>query len=606
MSTATTILTLMTATLAPGQEQPEPVTRRDVSFQSAGVTLAGHLYLPGRYDGSEQLAGVVVTGAWTTVKEQMPATYAIEMAGRGFAALTFDFRGWGASGGTPRFLEDPETKTQDIVAAAAFLAARPEIDAARVAGLGVCASSGYMSDATLRSPDLRALGLVAPWLHDAAIAEAVYGGAEGVAKLIQAGRAAAASSEPVLIEAASSTNENSLMYQAPYYTEADRGLVETYDNQWNVASWEPWLTYDAVKIANQLKKPTLAVHSQAAVIPQGITEFARRMGERAEVLWLEDVSQFDFYDQPGPVGKAADAVAEHFHATFREQVDVAAVTSIVQGVGTLADLGQFEALEELYAEEVRVDYSSLSGEPASTMTAAALMTSWSATLPGFDRTRHDVTNVYVQVDGAAAVATADVSAEHFLGALYWQARGSYRYELAKRADGWRIHAHTFSLTGESGTRDIFAVASQRAQASPSRYLKRQQTEDAVRMFLESLESKDMQAFASVWADDAVQELPYAPEGFPKIVRGKQALIEHYAAWPKNSGAADFTSELRFFPMQDAEWVFATFTGNVDVIPTGRKYNHVYGGLFHVTGGKITLFREYFDPAPFRYAFGLDD
>ena len=83
---------------------PDVVSRRDVSFSVGSDRVAGHLYLPSRFDGSERIPGVVVTGAWTTVKEQMAATYAAEMAGRGFAALTFDFRGWGASSGAPRFL----------------------------------------------------------------------------------------------------------------------------------------------------------------------------------------------------------------------------------------------------------------------------------------------------------------------------------------------------------------------------------------------------------------------------------------------------------------------------------------------------------------------
>ena len=32
----------------------------------------------------------------------------------------------------------------------------------------------------------------------------------------------------------------------------------------------------------------------------------------------------------------------------------------------------------------------------------------------------------------------------------------------------------------------------------------------------------------------------------------------------------------------------------------------YGGLFHVVDGKINLFREYFNPGPFVFAFGLDE
>ena len=30
--------------------------------------------------------------------------------------------------------------------------------------------------------------------------------------------------------------------------------------------------------------------------------------------WLEDVTQFDFYDNPEDVTRAADTIAEHFHA----------------------------------------------------------------------------------------------------------------------------------------------------------------------------------------------------------------------------------------------------------------------------------------------------
>jgi len=147
----------------------------------------------------------------------------------------------------------------------------------------------------------------------------VYGGEEGVAKLIQTSREAEASDEPVILEAASKTNKDAVMYQAPYYTETDRGLIPEYDNKFNAASWEPWLTYDAIQTADQLGKPTLLVHSEAAAIPQGAKEYAKRMGDNARVVWLDDVTQLDFYDQLGPVETASDAVAEHFEATLNRR-----------------------------------------------------------------------------------------------------------------------------------------------------------------------------------------------------------------------------------------------------------------------------------------------
>jgi len=263
------------------------------------------------------LPGVVVTGAWTTVKEQMPTTYATELANKGYAALVFDFRGWGGSEDAIKYLEDPQRKTEDINAAANFLVTRPEVDADKVAGLGICASAGYMSDAAASNPNIKSLALVAPWLHNAAIVDAVYGGEEGVNGLITAAKDAEVSDEPIYLEAASLTNENAVMYQAPYYTEENRGLIPEYDNKFNLASWDGWLTYDALKTADVQEKPALLVHSEAAAIPQGAKEYAERAGDNVELIMLDDVTQFDFYDQPEAVNTSANAVAEHFKKTLK-------------------------------------------------------------------------------------------------------------------------------------------------------------------------------------------------------------------------------------------------------------------------------------------------
>ena len=295
----------------------ETATVKRVTFLSEGQTLVGDLYLPGDYSDGQKLPGVVVTGAWTTVKEQMAGTYAAAMAQRGYAALTFDFRGWGESQDTIRYLEDPQRKTADINAAVNYLATRPEVDNERIGGLGICASSGYMSDAAHANGQLKSLALVAPWLHNAPIVKAVYGGDEGMNRLVQASREAEQAAKPVILEAASTTNEKAVMYQVPYYTEEDRGLIPEYDNRFNVASWEGWLTYDAIQTADELAKPTFLVHSEAAAIPQGAREYARRMGRNIAELWLKNVTQFDFYDDPDAVKTAGDAVADHFGRTLQ-------------------------------------------------------------------------------------------------------------------------------------------------------------------------------------------------------------------------------------------------------------------------------------------------
>jgi uncharacterized protein len=291
------------------------IQTREVSFQNEGSTLIGTLYLPVDYQQGEKLPGVLVTGAWTSIKEQMSGLYAREMAERGFAALAFDFRGWGQSGGDIRFKEDPAAKTADIVAAADFMATLPEIDAMKIAGLGICASAGYMAAAAAGNPNFTSLALVAPWLHNAEIVEQVYGGPQGVANLVSISREAEAAErngQPQVIVAASMTDQTALMYQIPYYTEADRGLISEYDNRFNLASWEPWLTYDSVAVGARLDKPILMVHSEAAAVPQGARAFFALLASDASEIWLEGVTQFDFYDNREYVARAADAAAAHF------------------------------------------------------------------------------------------------------------------------------------------------------------------------------------------------------------------------------------------------------------------------------------------------------
>ncbi len=295
----------------------EAAMKKSVSFQSQGQTLAGDLYLPDDYVPGTKLPAIVVTGSWTSVKDQMPGLYASKLADRGYAALAFDFRGWGKSPDAVQYLEDPVRKTEDINAAIDYLVRLPEVDSARIGGLGICASAGYMSGAAEQNSHLKSLALVAPWLHNAAIVEEVYGGKEGVAALIQVSRDAAASDSPVILEAASTTNKDAVMFGAPYYTETDRGFIPEYDNKFNALSWEPWLTYDAIQTADRLTKPTIMIHSEAAAIPQGATEFARRMGSSARLIWLDNVDQMDFYDRPAPVEQSTDAVAGHFADTLK-------------------------------------------------------------------------------------------------------------------------------------------------------------------------------------------------------------------------------------------------------------------------------------------------
>ena len=69
-----------------------------------------------------------------------------------------------------------------------------------------------------------------------------------------------------------------------YYYEADRGAIPEYDDKWNNAGWEGWLTYHPADNPQRLDKPLAIVHSESAAIPQGVKTFLagfRRRGDGA-------------------------------------------------------------------------------------------------------------------------------------------------------------------------------------------------------------------------------------------------------------------------------------------------------------------------------------
>ncbi|MGW5860671.1 alpha/beta hydrolase [Streptomyces sp. NPDC055239] len=295
--------------------------REKVRFVSDAAKLTGHLFLPDTAGpDAAPVQGVVVAGTWTSVKEQMADRYAEELARRGYAALAFDFTGYGESEGEPRDYESPELKARDLHAAADFLTGHPAVDGGRLGALGVCAGAMYASAFAVEDARVGSLALVAPWLHDRRICEENYGGAEGIAAKKAAADAARrryeASGEVAYVPAVSGSDPDAAMpFDIDFYLNPERGGIPQWPNRYAVMAWSEWLDFDAVALAAKVTVPALLVHSEDAAIPDGARRFHDNlMGER-NILWTEGV-QFDFYDQAPQVGLAADAAAEHFARTL--------------------------------------------------------------------------------------------------------------------------------------------------------------------------------------------------------------------------------------------------------------------------------------------------
>jgi len=283
-----------------------------VTFDVEGVPIVGELFLPAAYRAGNRLPGVVCAGTWTSVRQQMTDRYARKLAAEGLAALSFDFRSYGQSGGEPRQIESAAKKIQDLLAATAFLRGREEVDGDRVGGLAVCASAMYMAHAIADGAPLRAWATSAAWIHDPSTVGLIYGGEDGVRRRIEASREARAGFERTgevrYVPAESPDDPEAAMVGVPFYEDPTRGAIPEWTNRFAVMQWEEWLTLDGIAPASRIAVPTMLVHSDGAALPENVRRFHAALAGPKGLTWLEG-EHTQFYDTEPFVTYAARAAA---------------------------------------------------------------------------------------------------------------------------------------------------------------------------------------------------------------------------------------------------------------------------------------------------------
>jgi ketosteroid isomerase-like protein len=103
------------------------------------------------------------------------------------------------------------------------------------------------------------------------------------------------------------------------------------------------------------------------------------------------------------------------------------------------------------------------------------------------------------------------------------------------------------------------------------------------------------AFLDWIAEDGVIEFPFAPEGMPRRVQGRKALLELYAPRyqkGRESGRTIEYENVRLYETNDPEVIIIEFEAMVQG-PTGTT-RLPFVQVFRVRGDKIIEQRDYFD------------
>ncbi|MEU5385205.1 alpha/beta hydrolase [Kitasatospora cineracea] len=300
------------------------MSRTTVSFDSAGIPIAAHLYTPDA-PGSGRRPALVVGHPGTGVKEQTSGTYARRMAEQGFVALAFDAAYQGESGGVPRGLEDPAQRIEDFKAAVSYLTTREEVDPDRIGLLGICASGSYSLAATGGDQRVRAVATVstaeparqfrlgADGTQDPAVFRSLLDAAAAARSAAARGDDAGAMTVfPETAEQAHALGGQHAVEGFEYYCTA-RGRHERSAKTLAWESIDKMAASDAFLAVPLIgPRPMLQIIGERAVTAWMAVEAHQRATGPKEIHWIKGASHVDLYDRQECIDPAVDKLTDFF------------------------------------------------------------------------------------------------------------------------------------------------------------------------------------------------------------------------------------------------------------------------------------------------------
>ena len=110
-------------------------------------------------------------------------------------------------------------------------------------------------------------------------------------------------------------------------------------------------------------------------------------------------------------------------------------------------------------------------------------------------------------------------------------------------------------------------------------------------FIGYLGELDIEGVSSLFAEGIVQKVPFAPEGTPKVIEGREAVTQNFAGLPMVFQSMKY-SDVEVIEGAD-ENVAVAFAHADAVLPNGSPYAQDYVFYFGLDAeGKIAAYREY--------------
>ncbi|WP_201791840.1 alpha/beta hydrolase [Yersinia vastinensis] len=120
--------------------------------------IAANILVPANFDEAKKYPTIISIHPFGSCKAQTSGNvYGKTLAEAGYVVLAYDASFQGESGGSPRWIEDPTQRVEDISRVIDYAVTLPYVDADRIGLLGICSGGGYAINATLTEKRIQAV-----------------------------------------------------------------------------------------------------------------------------------------------------------------------------------------------------------------------------------------------------------------------------------------------------------------------------------------------------------------------------------------------------------------------------------------------------------------
>ncbi|WP_421181399.1 alpha/beta hydrolase [Aeromonas enteropelogenes] len=304
----------------------------NLTYQNLGWQTAADLYLPPDFDEQKRYPAIVSTHPIGSCKEQTAGNvYAKGLAEAGFVVLVHDASFQGASGGEPRFIEDPAIRVSDIRFAVDYLQSLSYVDSDRIGAIGVCGGGAYTIHAGITDHRLKALVSITGVNYGRLIREgfAQFKPLEltqGIARMrtaqAQGGATEPADLLPASVAAATAAGITDIdVLEATEYYKTARGQQPHGATRQLMSFTGAAMGWDAFLHAEVLlTQPLMVVIGDKAggfgAYRDGWEIYGRAASTDKHIVVAEGWSHYDLYDKAEPVAIAMASVVPFFQRTL--------------------------------------------------------------------------------------------------------------------------------------------------------------------------------------------------------------------------------------------------------------------------------------------------